>query len=118
MVLAKLAVASASNNERARADVVFMHGIIEQVVAVGCSLLAVRCWLFAARSGFELLATGNSFSLARFLTSEFWTMWRRDQRGARTALSRAPLASDRFRLIQTGSMDVFSIAAHDRFVVG
>jgi len=85
--------------------------------------LAVRCWPFAVgysllAPGFELLATGNSFSLARFLTSEFWTMWRRDQRGARTALSRAPLASDRFRLIQTGSMDVFSIAAHDRFVVG
>src|ERR1700690_555637 len=70
LVLAKLAVASVRNRERARAVVVFMHGIIEQLRAMS----------------FELPARSN--------------------------------ASEGFRLIQTGSMDVFLIAAHDRFVVG
>src|ERR1700733_1629178 len=55
MVLAKLAVASARNSERARADVVFMHGIIEQLLAVGCSVFVVGRSLLAA--GSSLLAT-------------------------------------------------------------
>jgi ABC-type uncharacterized transport system YnjBCD permease subunit len=60
-----------------------------------CTGLENSCWLFAVghalfAAGFEFLATSNSFSLVRFLTSEFWTMWRRHDcrrdAGARFAL--------------------------------